>query len=201
MSVGSVTSSSLQRDLISALRQTRSASAPQTDANAFAAASQGASASTGTTKASGSTASGPALSSDLMASLLQVQSDYSQISAQGGFAPPSSASSITEQSSADPGAEDGQDAQTAAPVHHHRGSHVRPVATDTANATGATPTTGDGTAAASTSGTAAGATNPFSGIEDGLQSLLQQVTKAIAAYATTGPVGLAATALTATSKT
>ncbi|MCJ2095534.1 cell wall anchor protein [Methylobacterium sp. J-072] len=201
MSVGSVTSSSLQRDLISALRQTRAASAQQTDASAFAVAGQGASPSSGATTTSGSTASGPALSSDLMASLLQVQSDYSQITAQGGFAPPGSASSVTEQATADPGAEDGQDSQNPAPVHHHHGHHARPVATDAANATGANPTAGDSTAAAASSGTATGDANPFSGIEDGLQSLLQQVTKAIAAYATTGPVGLAATALTTTSKT
>ncbi|TXN59171.1 hypothetical protein FV228_24720, partial [Methylobacterium sp. WL18] len=125
MSVGSVTSSSLQRDLISALRQTRGASAQQTDANAFAVASDGASPSAGAaaTTSSGSKASSPALSSDLMASLLKVQSDFSQISAQGGFAAPTSAQSITEAST--DGSDDGQTQGNAAPARAHHGHHAR----------------------------------------------------------------------------
>ena len=196
MSVGSVTSSSLQRDLISALRQTRGASAQQTDANAFAVASDGASPSAGTaaTTSSGSKASSPALSNDLMASLLKVQSDFSQISAQGGFAAPTSAQSITEAST--DGSDDGQTQGNAAPARAHHGHHAR-----MAGPEGSDSVASGSTAVAATSGPATGETDASGGIQDGLQALLQQVTKAIAAYTAAGPVGLAASALSTSSKT
>jgi hypothetical protein len=202
MSVGSVTSSSLQRDLLSALRQTRATSAQQTDGNPFAVASQatGASNATGAATASGSTASGPALSNDLMASLLQVQSDFSQINAQGGLAPPTSSTSVTDGSASDASSADGQDSGNPAPVHHHRGPRARPAGSASPDVTGSTPSGNDSTAAAAATGPSGGNANPLSGIEDGLQALLQQVTKAIAAYTTAGPVGLAASALSTSSK-
>jgi hypothetical protein len=196
MSVGSVTSSSLQRDLISALRQTRGASAQQTDASAFAVPSDGASPSAGTaaTTASGSTASSPGLSNDLMASLLKVQSDFSQISAQGGFAAPASAQSITEASS--DGSDGGQSQGDAAPAHRQHGHHTRAAGPD-----GSGSAASSSAAVAANSGAATGETDASGGIQDGLQALLQQVTKAIAAYTAAGPVGLAASALSTTSKT
>ncbi|MDH2310947.1 cell wall anchor protein [Methylobacterium brachiatum] len=201
MSVGSVTSSSLQRDLLSALRQTRATSAQQTDGNPFAVASQATVASNaGAATASGSTASGPALSNDLMASLLQVQSDFSQINAQGGLAPPTSSTSVTEGSASDASSADGQDSGNPAPVHHHRGPHARPAGAASPDVTGSNPSGTDSTAAAAATGPSGGDANPLSGIEDGLQALLQQVTKAIAAYTTAGPVGLAASALSTSSK-
>ncbi|MGU3405086.1 cell wall anchor protein [Methylobacterium brachiatum] len=202
MSVGSVTSSSLQRDLLSALRQTRATSAQQTDGNPFAVASQatGASNATGAATASGSTASGPALSNDLMASLLQVQSDFSQINAQGGLAPPTSSTSVTDGSASDASSADGQDSGNPAPVHHHRGAHARPAGAASPDVTGSNPSGNGSTAAAAATGPSGGDANPLSGIEDGLQALLQQVTKAIAAYTTAGPVGLAASALSTSSK-
>jgi hypothetical protein len=204
MSVGSVTSSSLQRDLISALRQTRATSAQQTDGNSFAVASQtmGASTAAGAATASGSAASGPALSNDLMASLLQVQSDFSQINAQGGLAPPTSLPSVIDGSASDGSSEDSQAAGNPVPVHHPRGHHVRPAGSAASDVTGSSLSASDGTtAAAATGGRSGGDANPLSGIEDGLQALLQQVTKAIAAYTTAGPVGLAASALSTSSKT
>ena len=201
MSVGSVTSSSLQRDLLSALRQTRATSAQQTDGNPFAVASQATVASNaGAATASGSTASGPALSNDLMASLLQVQSDFSQINAQGGLAPPTSSTSVTEGSASDASSADGQDSGNPAPVHHHRGPHARPAGAASPDVTGSNPSGHDSTAAAAGTAPSGGDANPLSGIEDGLQALLQQVTKAIAAYTTAGPVGLAASALSTSSK-
>jgi hypothetical protein len=203
MSVGSVTSSSLQRDLISALRQTRATSAQQTDGNSFAVASQttGASTAAGAATASGSAASGPALSNDLMASLLQVQSDFSQINAQGGLAPPTSSPSVTDGSASDGSSADSQAAGNPAPVHHPRGHHVRPAGSAASDVTGSSLSASDGTTAAAATGRSGGDANPLSGIEDGLQALLQQVTKAIAAYTTAGPVGLAASALSTSSKT
>ena len=201
MSVGSVTSSSLQRDLLSALRQTRATSAQQTDGNPFAVASQATVASNaGAATASGSTASGPALSNDLMASLLQVQSDFSQINAQGGLAPPTSSTSVTDGSASDASSADGQDSANPAPIHHHRGPHARPAGAASPDVTGSNPSGTDSTAAAAATGPSGGDANPLSGIEDGLQALLQQVTKAIAAYTTAGPVGLAASALSTSSK-
>ena len=203
MSVGSVTSSSLQRDLISALRQTRATSAQQTDGNSFAVASQttGASTAAGAATASGSAASGPALSNDLMASLLQVQSDFSQINAQGGLAPPTSLPSVIDGSASDGSSADSQAAGNPAPVHHPRGHHVRPAGSAASDVTGSSLSASDGTTAAAATGRSGGDANPLSGIEDGLQALLQQVTKAIAAYTTAGPVGLAASALSTSSKT
>ncbi len=150
--------------------------------------------------ASGSTASGPALSNDLMASLLQVQSDFSQINAQGGLAPPTSSTSVTDGSASDASSADGQDSANPAPIHHHRGPHARPAGAASPDVTGSNPSGTDSTAAAAATGPSGGDANPLSGIEDGLQALLQQVTKAIAAYTTAGPVGLAASALSTSSK-
>lgn len=200
MSVGSVTSSSLQRDLVTALRQTRAAAAPQLDATAFAAASQNTSATAGTggTTPTAGSASGPALSSDLMASLLQVQSDYSQIGVQGGLAPSTDSTSAADGSSSTVGADPSQVSGDAAPVHHRHGHHGRPAASDSTDSTD--PRQSDGSSAAASASTTTAGTGTSSSLEDGLQSILQQVTKAIAAYASGGPVGLAASALTSTPK-
>ena len=186
MAVGSVTSSTLQRDLITALRQTRTAAAQPVGANAFAVASQ--SSGTGATAASSGAASGSSLSSDLMASLLQVQSDASQVSAQGGFASSTDATGATDGSQA---------SGAAARVHHHHGYQT---ATAASNSADPSQSAGSSTAIAADSTSTTGHTDPLESLQDGLQSLLQQVTKAIAAYAGGGPVGLAASTLTNASK-
>ena len=62
---------------------------------------------------------------------------------------------------------------------------------------GSSTTTSDATADPSATSTGnSAATEPG----DGLQALFQQMTKAIAAYATAGPAGIAASVLTSSSK-
>ena len=80
MSVNTVSGSSLQRDLVGALRQARAANAARLDAGTAATAGQGTGAQAATADSaapSTGTASTPTLSNDLMASLLQLQSDFS----------------------------------------------------------------------------------------------------------------------------
>lgn len=194
MSVNAVSGTSLRQDLVSALRQARAASAQPIDASAFATASQDAGATQGTSSSTQTTgtAATPAMSSDLMGSLLQLQSDFSQMGLQTGV----TSGSDTETSTSTSGATDSSEAATgSAPVHHHHGHHARPPEPDAADQAGSSTIATD--ASADTTAAAAGSsTGGDTG--DGLQSLLQHVTKAIAAYAMGGPVGIAATALTST---
>ena len=194
MSVNAVSGTSLQRDLASALRLARTGGTQAIDASAFAAASQDTGATQGSSSASqaSSVASAPALSNDLMASLLQLQSDFSQLGLQNGVNAPgddaSEAAGGADRSKAAGGTAARQDGDGPASVHHHR-RHARPNAADAAEAAQAGQTGG------ATDATATAASGPG----DGLQSFLQQVTKAIAAYAAGGPIGVAA-ALTTSSK-
>jgi hypothetical protein len=163
MSVNAVSGTSLKHDLVSALRQARAAGIQPIDASGYSTASQDTGSTqgtgSGTTAPTSSAATSPALSSDLMASLLQLQSDFSQMGLQTGVTSGSDAETPTSTS----GATDASEAATSsAPVHHHHGHHA----------------------------SAGGDTG------DGLESLLHHVTKAIAAYAMGGPVGIAAAALT-----
>ena len=195
MSVNAVSGTSLQRDLASALRLARTGGTQAIDASAFTAASQATGAAQGSSSASqaSTVASAPAMSNDMMTSLLQLQSDFSQLGLQNGITTPADASASADESRIGDGPDAGQGAGGTAPVHHHR-HHAHAKATDAAQSSSiadATATTG----AAST-----GATASSSDLGDGLQSFLQQVTKAIAAYATGGPVGIAAAALTTASK-
>ncbi|MHB2209203.1 cell wall anchor protein [Methylobacterium sp. CM6257] len=202
MSINTVSGSSLQRDLVTALRQARAASAKPIDPTAFTATGEEADttqATGGSSQASSAIATS-ALSNDLMASLLQLQSDFNQLGLQNGITAPGDSdnaadiSATTGVAATDPS----QASAGTTPLHHRHGHHDRPVAdtdaaaqagqsggTETASAPAAAPTTGS----ASTTD-----------IGDSLQSLLQQMTKAIAAYATGGPIGVAATALTSTAK-
>lgn len=196
MSVNAVSGTTLRQDLVSALRQARAASVQSIDASGYSTASQdaGSAQSTGSTTQATTAGTSPAVSSDLMASLLQLQSDFSQMGLQTGVTSPadsddaSSTSGTTGASQAIAG---------SAPVHHHHGHHAHPPETDAAGdaQSGSSATDASADASAATTGTAAD-----SGSSDGLQALFQQMTKAIAAYATTGPIGLAATALTSSSK-
>ncbi|SDO24899.1 hypothetical protein SAMN05216360_117100 [Methylobacterium phyllostachyos] len=199
MSVNAVSGTSLRQDLVSALRQARAASAQSIDASAFATSSQDTGATQGTSSSTQTTgtASTPAMSSDLMASLLQLQSDFSQMGLQTGVT--SGTDSDDASNGMDAPGSASQATTGAAPVHHHHGHHARPPESDaSSNAqVGQSATTTDATSASSTTtvGSAAGSDRG-----DGLQSLFQQVTKAVAAYATGGPLGIAAAALTTSTK-
>lgn len=204
MSVNSVSGSTLKRDLITVLQQARAAATQKVDTtSAFAAASQDTATQSGTdstaaasdTAKSTGTAATPALSNDLMASLLQLQSDFSQAGLQNGLAATGDTTSATDSSTATTGAESDQAANGAAPVHHHHGHHARSPETDATADTQSGTTGTDAAATASTTEAASG-----SDTADGLQAFLQQVTKAITAYATGGPAGVAAAALTTTAK-
>ena len=198
MSVNAVSGTSLRQDFVSALRQARAASAQPIDASAFSTSSQDTGAAQGASSSAQSTGTSatPAMSSDLMASLLQLQSDFSQMGLQTGVTSggdPDDASNGTATSGSASQATTG-----ATPVHHH-GHHGRPPELDASNDTQvgqSTPAT-DATSAsgATTAGSASG-----SDLGDGLQSLFQQITKAVAAYATGGPLGIASAALTTSTK-
>jgi hypothetical protein len=202
MSVNAVTGTSLQRDLVSALRQARAASAQQVDASALTAASQepgaaeGATQSTGSTSQASTSASTPTLSNDLMASLLQLQSDFSQMGLQTGVTTPADAAANADDASTTGASASDQTTAGAAPVrHHHHGRAPAADATDDTQAQQSGDTT-DATAA-TTASTSSATASTETGSD--LQAFLQQVTKAISAYAAGGPLGIAA-ALTSTAK-
>lgn len=197
MSANAVTGSSLQRDLVSALRQARAANTARIEAGASTTAGQDPTTTqaTGSTGQTTGTTSTPTLSNDLMASLLQLQSDFSQMGLQSGVTTPADATANADEASAT-GTSSSPTADGAAPVHHRRGHHGHRPASD-ATQSGASATTGAATDGASSTSASAGTTATAdaasaTGSGDGLQSFLQQVTKAIAAYATGGPVGIAA---------
>lgn len=205
MSVNAVSGASLKSDLVNALRQARAANAKQADASAFATASQdtGAAQSTGSaSQASGAASGTPALSNDLMASLLQLQSDFSQMGLQNGVTSSADPASASDESSALGTTGASQASNAAAPVHHHHGHHFRPPASDAEDAaqTGQSGSAADATAAPGTPANAQAPSTTGSATDLGndLQSFLQQVTKAISAYAVGGPAGIAAAALTST---
>lgn len=220
MSVNTVSGSSLQRDLVSALRQARAANVARLDVGTAATASQetGKQAAADDTAPSTGTASTPTLSNDLMASLLQLQSDFSQMGLQTGVTAPAEAAANADDTSTTgtaTGTAPGQAAGGASAVHHHRGHHGHRPVSDAEQSEGAAQagTATDASAASSavssaststsTSATAtadpATATGSGSGSGSDLQSFLQQVTKAVTAYAAGGPLGIAA-ALTSTTK-
>ncbi|MBY0250342.1 MAG: cell wall anchor protein, partial [Methylobacterium organophilum] len=102
MSVNTVSGSSLQRDLVGALRQARAANAARLDAGTAATAGQGTGAQVATADSaapSTGTASTPTLSNDLMASLLQLQSDFSQMGLQNGVTAPAEAAANADDAS------------------------------------------------------------------------------------------------------
>ncbi|QGY01464.1 cell wall anchor protein [Methylobacterium mesophilicum SR1.6/6] len=201
MSVNSVSGTSLQRDLAGALRLTRAAAVQEVDSSTFTPPSQNAGSTQGTGSASqpGTAASTPALSNDLMASLLQLQSDFSQMGLQNGVAVPADGSSGGKVSATGDGTDASQGADGTAPVRHHR-HHARASAADATDATqaGQSGSATDVTATSASASTTA--TTSVNDLGDGLQSFLQQITKAIAAYASGGPAGIAAAALTSPSK-
>ncbi|MBE7199934.1 MAG: cell wall anchor protein [Parafilimonas terrae] len=201
MSVNSVSGTSLQRDLAGALRLTRAAAVQEVDSSTFTPPSQNAGSTQGTGSASqpGTAASTPALSNDLMASLLQLQSDFSQMGLQNGVAVPADGSSGGKESATGDGTDASQGADGTAPVHHHR-HHARPSAADATDAAQASQSGGATDTAATSASASVTATSSAGDLSDGLQSFLQQITKAIAAYASGGPVGAAAAALTSPSK-
>ncbi|RUP13904.1 MAG: cell wall anchor protein [Methylobacterium sp.] len=197
MSANAVMGSSLQRDLVSALRQARAANTARIEAGASTTAGQDPSTTqaTGSTGQTTGTTSTPTLSNDLMASLLQLQSDFSQMGLQSGVTTPADATANADEASAT-GTSSSPTADGAAPVHHRRGHHGHRPASD-ATQSGASAPTGAATDGASSTSASTGTTATAdaasaTGSGDGLQSFLQQVTKAIAAYATGGPVGIAA---------
>lgn len=197
MSANAVTGSSLQRDLVSALRQARAANTARIEAGASTTAGQDPTTTqaTGSTGQTTGTTSTPTLSNDLMASLLQLQSDFSQMGLQSGVTTPADATANADEASAT-GTSSSPTADGAAPVHHRRGHHGHRPASD-ATQSGASAPTGAATDGASSTSASTGTTATAdaasaTGSGDGLQSFLQQVTKAIAAYATGGPVGMAA---------
>ena len=200
MSVNAVSGTSLRQDLVSALRQARAASAQPIDASAFATASQDAGATQGTSSSTQTTgtAATPAMSSDLMGSLLQLQSDFSQMGLQTGVT--SGADPDDTSNGAATSASASQATGGAPPVHHpHHRHYARPAESDatTDAQAGQSSTATDATSA---SGTTTAGNTSGTDLGDGLQSLFQQITKAIAAYATGGPVGVAATAMTTSTK-
>lgn len=197
MSVNAVSGATLQRDLVSALRQARAASAKPIDTSSLTTASQDTTATQSTGSPSQANSAAPTLSNDLMSSLLQLQSDFSQLGLQNGVATlPDQASASTGSATVD-ATDPSQSADSSAPVRRrHHGHHVPPPAANALQ--GAQPdSAADATASssASTSTTAAA-----SDAGDGLSAFLQQITKAIAAYATGGPVGAAAATLTSSTK-
>lgn len=202
MSVNAVSGTSLRQDLVSALRQARGASAQPIDPSAFSTASQDAGATQGTSSSSQTTgaATTPAMSSDMLASLLQLQSDFSQMGLQAGVTSGADPDDTSNGTAASGTADASQAASGAAPVHHHHhGHHARSPESDaTTDAQAAQSTTATDTTSASGATTAGSASGTDLG--DGLQSLFQQITKAVAAYVTGGPVGVAAAALTTSTK-
>ena len=212
MSVNTVSGSSLQRDLVSALRQARAANVARLDVGTAATANQetGKQAAADDTAPSTGTASTPTLSNDLMASLLQLQSDFSQMGLQNGVTAPAEAAANADDTSTTgtaTGTAPGQAAGGASAVHHHRGHHGHRPVSDAEQSEGAAQagTATDASAAssaassASTSATATADPATATGSGSDLQSFLQQVTKAVTAYAAGGPLGIAA-ALTSTTK-
>ena len=216
MSVNTVSGSSLQRDLVSALRQARAANVARLDVGTAATANQetGKQAAADDTAPSTGTASTPTLSNDLMASLLQLQSDFSQMGLQNGVTAPAEAAANADDTSTTgtaTGTAPGQAAGGASAVHHHRGPHGhRPVsaaeqsegAAQAGTATDASAASSAASSASTSTSTSATATaDPATATGSGsdLQSFLQQVTKAVTAYAAGGPLGIAA-ALTSTTK-
>ncbi len=197
MSANAVTGSSLQRDLVSALRQARAANTARIEAGASTTAGQDPTTTqaTGSTGQTTGTTSTPTLSNDLMASLLQLQSDFSQMGLQSGVTTPADATANADEASAT-GTSSSPTADGAAPVHHRRGHHGHRPASDATQSGTSAPTgaatDGASSTSASTGTTATADATSATGSGDGLQSFLQQVTKAIAAYATGGPVGIAA---------
>lgn len=197
MSANAVTGSSLQRDLVSALRQARAANTARIEAGTSTTASQDPTTTqaTGSTGQTTGTTSTPTLSNDLMASLLQLQSDFSQMGLQSGVTTPADATANADEASAT-GTSSSPTADGAAPVHHRRGHHGHRPASDATQSGTSAPTgaatDGASSTSASTGTTATADAASATGSGDGLQSFLQQVTKAIAAYATGGPVGIAA---------
>lgn len=197
MSTNAVTGSSLQRDLVSALRQARAANTARIEAGASTTAGQDPTTTqaTGSTGQTTGTTSTPTLSNDLMASLLQLQSDFSQMGLQSGVTTPADATANADEASAT-GTSSSPTADGAAPVHHRRGHHGHRPASDATQSGTSAPTgaatDGASSTSASTGTTATADATSATGSGDGLQSFLQQVTKAIAAYATGGPVGIAA---------
>lgn len=197
MSANAVTGSSLQRDLVSALRQARAANTARIEAGASTTAGQDPTTTqaTGSTGQTTGTTSTPTLSNDLMASLLQLQSDFSQTGLQSGVTTPADATANADEASAT-GTSSSPTADGAAPVHHRRGHHGHRPASDATQSGTSAPTgaatDGASSTSASTGTTATADAASATGSGDGLQSFLQQVTKAIAAYATGGPVGIAA---------
>ena len=203
MSVNAVSGTSLQRDLASALRLARTGGTQASDASsAFTAASQatgGAAQASSSASQASTVASAPAMSNDMMTSLLQLQSDFSQLGLQNGVTTPADAAGNADGSRTADGPDAGQGAGGTAPVHHHR-RHAHAKATDAAEVAQSGQSGSVADAAATSGTTPTGAAASSSDLGDGLHSFLQQVTKAIAAYATGGPVGIAAAALTSSSK-
>ncbi|KQS71293.1 cell wall anchor protein [Methylobacterium sp. Leaf361] len=218
MSVNTVSGSSLQRDLVSALRQARAANVARLDVGTAATANQetGKQGAADDTAPSTGTTSTPTLSNDLMASLLQLQSDFSQMGLQNGVTAPAEAAANADDTSATgtaTGTAPGQAAGGASAVHHHRGHHGHRPVSDAEQSEGAAQagTATDASAASSTVSSASTSTSTSatatadpamatgSGSGSDLQSFLQQVTKAVTAYAAGGPLGIAA-ALTSTTK-
>lgn len=212
MSVNTVSGSSLQRDLVSALRQARAANVARLDVGTAATANQetGKQAAADDTAPSTGTASTPTLSNDLMASLLQLQSDFSQMGLQNGVTAPAEAAANADDTSTTgtaTGTAPGQAAGGASAVHHHRGHHGHRPVSDAEQSEGAaqagtaTDASAASSASTSTSTSATTTADPATGTGSGgdLQSFLQQVTKAVTAYAAGGPLGIAA-ALTSTTK-
>lgn len=216
MSVNTVSGSSLQRDLVSALRQARAANVARLDVGTAATANQetGKQAAADDTAPSTGTASTPTLSNDLMASLLQLQSDFSQMGLQNGVTAPAEAAANADDTSTTgtaTGTAPGQAAGGASAVHHHRGHHGHRPVSDAEQSEGAAqagtatdPSAASSAASSASTSTSTSATataDPATGTGSGgdLQSFLQQVTKAVTAYAAGGPLGIAA-ALTSTTK-
>lgn len=212
MSVNTVSGSSLQRDLVSALRQARAANVARLDVGTAATANQetGKQAAADDTAPSTGTASTPTLSNDLMASLLQLQSDFSQMGLQNGVTAPAEAAANADDTSTTgtaSGTAPGQAAGGTSAVHHHRGHHGHRPVSDAEQSEGAaqagtaTDASAVSSASTSTSTSATATADPATATGSGsdLQSFLQQVTKAVTAYAAGGPLGIAA-ALTSTTK-
>jgi hypothetical protein len=202
MSVNTVSGASLQKDLVSALRQARAANARSVDADTFTPASQdaGSAQNAGSAAQSGSAASAPAMSNDLMASLLQLQSDFSQMGLQNGVTSPTDPTDASGTAATSSVTDASQAAGDAAPVQRHRGHHHHPLASDAADGTQAGPASGASDTSSVAGTSSSGDTSSTASIGNGLDALLQQMTKAIAAYASGGPVGVAAAALTSTAK-
>ena len=139
MSVNAVSGTSLKHDLVSALRQARAAGIQPIDASGYSTASQDTGntqgTGSGTTAPTSSAATSPALSSDLMASLLQLQSDFSQMGLQNGVTSPTDAADASGTAATSSVTDASQAAGDATPVQRHRGHHHHPLASDAADGT------------------------------------------------------------------